>query len=144
MSWASQCVIAAGLILLAHSCYSAHEFAARFLSSLMFAHTSKGQHPGTAPPLDVCIETLIATMILCFGLVLGSQKLRPIEWPVWAGKIEREGATGFLDGSGKVDTDYRGNPFGVLESRPGFMNIRQQRRDFAQWLVQAGNRDDRD
>ncbi|PFH54989.1 hypothetical protein XA68_11183 [Ophiocordyceps unilateralis] len=140
MAWVSRCVIATGLLLLAHACYSAQEHATLSLTSSMFAHFSKGQHPVTVLPIDICIETLVATIILCFGLVLGSQKLRPIKWHVWAGKIEREGAAGFLDGSRKVDKEYRGSPFGVLESRPGFINIRQQRRDFAQWSQKVSGR----
>lgn len=75
----------------------------------------------------------MATLVICLGLVLGSQTLRPVQWNVWAGKIEREGAAGFLEGSGEVERDYRGSPFGVLESRPGFIDIRKQRREFAEW-----------
>lgn len=84
-------------------------------------------------PADICAEAIIATVIVVIGLVMGSDKLRPIRWHAWAGKVEREGAAGFLDGSGEVEQDYRGNPFGVLETRPGFTNIRKQRREFAAW-----------
>lgn len=76
----------------------------------------------------------MATLIVCFGLVSGSQTLRPIQWNVWAGKIEREGDAGFLDASGEVDKDFRGNPFSFLQSRPGFVDIRKQRREFASWV----------
>ena len=72
-------------------------------------------------------------MIICLGLVLGSQTLRPIEWNTWAGKIEREGDAGFLDGSGVTDKNFRGNPFIFLESRPGFVDIRKQRQQFTNW-----------
>ena len=65
---------------------------------------------------------------------MGSSSLRPIQWQVWAGKIEREGQRGFLDGSGEVDKGYRGNPFAFLETRPGFVDIRKQRREFATWV----------
>ncbi|RCI09031.1 hypothetical protein L249_4915 [Ophiocordyceps polyrhachis-furcata BCC 54312] len=132
MTWVSRCVTATGLLLLAHSCYSAHEHAALSLTSSIFGHSSKNHQPIIKIPLDICVETVVATIMLCLGLVLGSQRLRPIKWHVWAGKVEREGAAGFLDGSGKVDKEYRGNPFAALESRPGFINIRQQRREFAQ------------
>lgn len=64
---------------------------------------------------------------------MGSPKLRPIQWHVWAGKIEREGVDGFRDGTGEVEKDFRGNPFGVLEVRPGFVDIRKQRREFTGW-----------
>lgn len=89
---------------------------------------------GTSLPVDVAIETVVATVVVCFGLVLGSPILRPIQWRVWAGKIEREGEAGFLSGSGDVEKDYAGNPFRVLESRPGFIDIRKQRREFAGWV----------
>lgn len=72
-------------------------------------------------------------MVICLGLVLGSPKLRPIQWHVWAGKIEREGAAGFRDAAGEVEKDYRGNPFEALEARPSFVDIRKQRREFAEW-----------
>ena len=75
----------------------------------------------------------MATLFVCVGLVLGSPKLRPIRWSVWAGKIEREGASGFRDGGGEIEKDYRGNPFAPLEARTGFVDIRRQRREFADW-----------
>ena len=84
-------------------------------------------------PLDISIEAVIATVITCLGLVLGSPSLRPIQWRAWAGKIEREGEAGFVDGSGDIDKDFGGNPFRLLETRPGFTDIRKQRKDFATW-----------
>ncbi|RDA89480.1 hypothetical protein CP533_2373 [Ophiocordyceps camponoti-saundersi (nom. inval.)] len=140
MTWTSRCLTATGLLLLAHACYSAHEHGTLSLTSSIFAHSSKGQLPGTKIPMDICVETVVATIVLCFGLVLGSQKLRPIEWHVWAGKIEREGVAGFLDDSGKVDKEYRGSPFAALESRPGFVNIRQQRREYTQRSQKVSSR----
>lgn len=80
------------------------------------------------------MEAIVATLVVCFGLVSGSQTLRPIQWNIWAGKIEREGDTGFLDGSGEVDKDFRGSPFAFLQSRPGFVDIRRQRREFTDWV----------
>ncbi len=38
-----------------------------------------------------------------------------------------------MSASGQVDKDYVGNPFKLLESRPGFVDIRKQRKDFAAW-----------
>lgn len=81
----------------------------------------------------------MGTLTVCLGLVLGSPTLRPIRWNEWAGKIEREGEAGFMAGNGEVDKEYRGNPFQTLESRPGFVDIRKQRREFADW-VKAGNK----
>ncbi|KAL3961585.1 hypothetical protein ACCO45_003108 [Purpureocillium lilacinum] len=107
--------------------------AEHFALSSALAKRAASQHPGASLPIDIRIEAIVATLVICLGLVLGSQTLRPVQWNVWAGKIEREGAAGFLEGSGEVERDYRGSPFGVLESRPGFIDIRKQRREFAEW-----------
>jgi hypothetical protein len=76
---------------------------------------------------------------IVLGLVLGTPELRPIQWRVWAGKIEREGKRGFMTGDGEVDKDYVGNPFRLLESRPGFVDIRKQRKEFAEWVREGGS-----
>ena len=76
--------------------------------------------------------------MVCVGLVLGTPELRPIQWRVWAGKIEREGEKGFMSADGQVDKDYVGNPFRLLESRPGFIDIRKQRKEFAEWVREGG------
>jgi membrane magnesium transporter 1 len=65
---------------------------------------------------------------------MGSAPLRPIQWRVWAGQIEREGEEAFKDANGEVNRDFVGNPFKLLESRPGFVDIRKQRREFAEWV----------
>lgn len=80
----------------------------------------------------------MAVFTVCLGLVLGTPELRPIQWRVWAGKIEREGESGFTNIDGQVDRDYVGNPFKVLESRPGFVDIRKQRKEFAEWVREGG------
>ena len=77
-------------------------------------------------------------VVAIVGLVLGSPNLRPVQWHVWAGKIEREGEEGFLKSDGEPEKDYVGNPFRLLETRPGFVDIRKQRKEFAQW-VKSGN-----
>lgn len=106
---------------------------------MLSAAASQHHAPGVATagsslPLDITIETIVATLVTVLGLVLGTAKLRPIQWHVWAGKVEREGGEGFGGaGGGEVDRDFRGNPFGQLESRPGFVDIRKQRREFAKW-----------
>jgi membrane magnesium transporter 1 len=74
--------------------------------------------------------------VACVGLVLGTPALRPIQWREWAGKIEREGSA-----AGAGDTDYVGNPFRLLETRPGFVDIRRQRKEFAEWVKQGGGAD---
>ncbi|OTA82353.1 hypothetical protein M434DRAFT_401032 [Hypoxylon sp. CO27-5] len=136
MTWISKLTTALGLLLLADACYSAYEHSvlqthrAASLSSLTISHS------GTAStlPIDITIETIVATFIVCLGMVLGTSKLRPIQWRVWAGKIEREGEAGFVNSSGEVEKDYVGNPFQLLESRPGFIDIRKQRKEFAEWV----------
>lgn len=70
--------------------------------------------------------------------MLSTSELRPIQWRVWAGKIEREGEKGFLGSDGMVERDYMGNPFRMLESRPGFVDVRRQRREFAEWVREGG------
>ena len=80
----------------------------------------------------------MATLVLCMGLILGTSLLRPIQWRVWAGRIEREGEEGFADAAGEVSKDFIGNPFRVLETRPAFVDIRKQRKDFAEWVKQGG------
>lgn len=119
----------------ASSCYSAREHTA--LQSLRAATSATlTSTPGAATslPVDIILETIISTLVILLGLVLGTRPLRPIEWRVWAGKIEREGEEGFTDNAGAVDKDFMGNPFSVFESRPNFVDIRKQRREFAEWV----------
>jgi hypothetical protein len=58
---------------------------------------------------------------------------------VWAGKIEREGEAGFVGGNGEVEKDFVGNPFQLLESRPGFIDVRKQKGEFASWAKGSGS-----
>ncbi|KAI1373620.1 magnesium transporter [Hypoxylon crocopeplum] len=135
MTWISKLTTAFGLLLLADACYSAYEHSllqAHRAASLASLTTSHGS-PTATLPIDITIETIVATFVVCLGMVLGTSKLRPIQWRVWAGKIEREGEAGFLNSSGGVEKDYVGNPFQLLESRPGFVDIRKQRKEFAEW-----------
>ncbi|KAK3695185.1 magnesium transporter [Podospora appendiculata] len=134
MTWISKTITVFGGLLLAHACYSAQEHSA--LQSLRAAtSTLTSSSPNTAAlPVDIAIETVVATLVILLGLVLGTRPLRPIQWRVWAGKIEREGEEGFVDNEGEVNKDYVGNPFRMLEARPGFVDIRKQRREFAQWV----------
>ncbi|KAF5544816.1 mating type 1-2 [Fusarium napiforme] len=113
-------------------CYSAQEHSV--ISSTAVHHGQPQPLATHSLPIDISIEALVATLIIVLGLVLGTPKLRPIKWHEWAGKIEREGEAGFQTGSGEVEKDYRGNPFSVLETRPGFIDIRKQRREFTSWV----------
>lgn len=114
-------------------CYSAQEHSA--LQSLRA--TSAALHSAqasTSLPVDISIETVVGLFVTVLGLVADTPKLRPIQWRVWAGKVEREGEQGFLKSSGEVEKDFVGNPFRVLEKRPGFVDIRSQRKEFAEWM----------
>jgi len=84
----------------------------RGYSALEFSQLSAHSHrtPSAAVPLDIQIETVIAVVLVCLGLVAGAERLKPIAWNVWAGKIEREGGAA--------------NPYLVLEERPGFLDIK--------------------
>lgn len=70
------------------------------------------------------LETVTAVFLACFGLVLGSEPLQPIEWNIWAGGIEKEGGAA--------------NPFRVFEDRPNYLDIRAKRREFAEWAKNGG------
>lgn len=91
--------------------YSAHEFAG----------LSNKLHENAHLPLDIKLETLISVFLASVGLVMGSDPLKPISWNAWAGNIERRGLT---------------NPFNAFEERVGFMDIRAQRKEFADWARQ--------
>lgn len=121
-----------------HSYYSAQEHSNRAsraipsAASALSHGTASGAH---SLPIDIVIEAVTATLVVCLGLVLGAPVLRPIRWRVWAGKIEREGRAGFATGNDGNSSRgaFVGNPFRMLETRPGFVDIRRQRTEFAQW-----------
>jgi membrane magnesium transporter 1 len=85
--------------------YSAHEY-----STLYNRTHSAGSSSSYSLPLDIRIETVVSVFLICFGLVTGADPLKPIDWNVWAGKIEKEGGAR--------------NPFRGLEERVGFLDIR--------------------
>ena len=53
---------------------------------------------------------------------------------MWAGTIEREGERGFQDNEGNTAKDWAGNPFMMLERRAGFVDVREERRAFGEWV----------
>ncbi|KAK1769422.1 magnesium transporter [Phialemonium atrogriseum] len=141
MTWISKSTTFLGLVLLAHACYSAQEHSAlQSFRAATIASTSSPAAVAASLPIDISIEAVLATAVICLGLVLGTPPLQPIQWRVWAGKIEREGDEGFLDASGEVSKGYVGNPFRTLETRPGFVDIRKQRREFADWVRNGGGK----
>ncbi|KAL5606159.1 hypothetical protein BROUX41_006074 [Berkeleyomyces rouxiae] len=127
MAFLTHSISVFGLILLIHACYSAQEHTT--LQALRSTSTS------AALPSDIVIETIVATAVLTLGLILSAPALRPISWRVWAGKLEREGPAVFCEDSSKAN-DMIGNPFATFESRPGFLDIRGQRKDFAKWALE--------
>ncbi|EPE04690.1 transmembrane protein 32 [Ophiostoma piceae UAMH 11346] len=134
MTWISKLATAVGLVLLAHSCYSAQEF-----SSFQVLRASATSQPTLSTlPVDITIETIAALLITTLGLVLGTQQLKPIQWRVWAGKVEREGRDGPQSSSDEPGNNFIGNPFRFLESRPGFVDIRRQRKNFGDWARVGG------
>ncbi|KAK0628151.1 transmembrane protein 32 [Bombardia bombarda] len=140
MTWISKSITVFGGLLLAHACYSAQEHSAlQSLRASTAALTSPSPAVATLP-IDIAVETVVATLVILLGLVLNTRPLRPIQWRVWAGKVEREGEEGFIDSSGEVSRDYIGNPFRFLETRPGFIDIRKQRKEFADWVKNGGER----
>jgi hypothetical protein len=96
--------------------------------------------------LDITLETLISLIILCVGLVLQAPPLRPIQWRVWAGIIEREGGRGLADpisagkhGEGNPEGKMA-NPFlGLVErgARSGFVDVRGLRKEFTEWAKEG-------
>ncbi|KFY12425.1 hypothetical protein V491_06792 [Pseudogymnoascus sp. VKM F-3775] len=135
MTWISKATTGLGLLFLAHACYSAQEH-----SALQSTTNALHDAPSSVSlPIDIVLETIISLLITILGLVLGTAELRPIRWRVWAGKIEREGEKGFLGADGLVAKDYVGNPYKALESRPGFVDIRKQKREFAEWVREGGS-----
>ncbi|KAM5432443.1 hypothetical protein MferCBS31731_007458 [Microsporum ferrugineum] len=107
MSMFSRLMIGLGLLLLAHAGYSTHEHSTLYGS----VHSL---------PADIALETLVSVIMVTAGLVMGSEKLRPISWSAWAGEIEKQGGAE--------------NPFRGLEERMGFIDIRTKRREFADWV----------
>ncbi|KAI4269651.1 MAG: hypothetical protein LQ337_007147 [Flavoplaca oasis] len=131
MTFLSRALLVIGTFFLCHACYSAYEHA-----TYVSAITSRNRSPPSSIrpavpsssalevlPLDVSIETVVSVVLICVGLVMGAEQLKPINWRVWAGRAEvRSGG---------------GGPFQGLESRVGFMDIR--RKDFADWVREKGN-----
>ena len=70
------------------------------------------------------------------GVVLSSGELKPIQWNVWAGRLERS----------REAREYKevgvggGNPYAALEDRPGFLDVRGARKEFASWVKEGGGK----
>lgn len=73
------------------------------------------------------LETIFSVLLLCVGVVLSSPDLKPIQWNVWAGRLEKSKAAREI----KAVAVGGGNPYAALEERPGFLDIRARRKEFA-------------
>ncbi|KAI7476960.1 hypothetical protein KC364_g5395 [Hortaea werneckii] len=81
-----------GGVLLAHAVYSAYEHSLLPTSSLPTKPSTllpQSLDPKTNLPTDITLETLLSACLLCIGTVLSSPGLKPIQWNVWAGNVER-------------------------------------------------------
>ncbi|KAL9030790.1 MAG: hypothetical protein Q9196_001113 [Gyalolechia fulgens] len=109
MTSISRALLILGAILLSHACYSAYEHASLYAaapsSTAPAQFPSSVSTPSTALPLDISLETVVSVILICIGLVLGAESLKPISWRVWAGQVEKESGGG--------------GPFQALEDRRG-------------------------
>lgn len=64
---------------------------------------------------------------------MSSQELKPIQWNIWAGRLERSKDARAIKEFGIGG----GNPYASLEDRPGFLDIRGQRKEFAKWIKEG-------
>ncbi|MCJ1444466.1 MAG: hypothetical protein MMC23_004968 [Stictis urceolatum] len=125
-----------GSLLLLHAAYSAHEYTT-LLTHTAPSSSSPSTQPLTVPqtsslsslPLDITLETIASVILLCVAIVGASEELKPISWRAWAGQIEQNTL------EGKVKEGGQDEGFGWLDTgkRRGFLDIRAQRRDFAEW-----------
>ncbi|KAF2486856.1 magnesium transporter [Neohortaea acidophila] len=123
-----------GLLFLSHAVYSAYEHSLLPTTALIPPTPSRTLipaflNPKIDLPLDITLETLFSVVLLCIGVVISSPALMPIQWNVWAGRMERSKEARLVTEVGVGG----GNPYAVLEERPGFVDIRRQRREFAEW-----------
>jgi membrane magnesium transporter 1 len=117
--------------------YSAHEHST--LTDLL-ASSSSTSHSSPSPvsaslPADIAIETVVSVVLLCIGLVEGAEPLRPIRWREWAAEVDH--------GSLKAKTENEENKpvnFDWVEKRKGFLDIRGERRRFADWARGKGEK----
>ncbi|KAK5120935.1 hypothetical protein LTR85_005719 [Meristemomyces frigidus] len=133
MAAAAIIVNALGVVFLAHAVYSAYEH------SLLPSSTatppsgsalSRSLKPNVNLPIDITLETLFSALLLCVGVVLSSPGLKPIQWNVWAGRLEKSKEAREITEVGVGG----GNPYAGLEERAGFLDIRGKRKEFADWI----------
>ncbi|KAK3672704.1 hypothetical protein LTR78_007516 [Recurvomyces mirabilis] len=124
-----------GMLFLAHAVYSAYEHSLLPSSSTPTAASyilPQALDPKVNLPLDITLETLFSVFLLCAGVVLSSPELKPIQWNVWAGRLERSKEAREIKEVGVGG----GNPYAGLEERAGFLDIRAASRGFEEWRQQ--------
>ncbi|KAK3104328.1 hypothetical protein LTR53_018453 [Teratosphaeriaceae sp. CCFEE 6253] len=112
-----------GVLFLSHSVYSAYEHSLlppSPLQSTPSALLPPSLDPKVTLPLDITLETLLSVFLLCAGVVLSSADLKPIQWRVWAGQMEKRKEAREIREVGVVG----GNPYEGLEERGGFWDVR--------------------
>lgn len=114
------------------SVYSAYEFSLIPVSTPPAPRTGS-LDPHITLPLDIVLETLASVLVLCVGIVMAAPDLKPIQWRVWAGQIEKE-KLGELK---NLDDGPGGNPYFGLEKRSGFLDIRALREETTAWAKEA-------
>lgn len=115
------------------SVYSAYEHSLLPSSSKALPPSSilpRSLDPKVNLPIDITFETLFSVALLCAGVVLSSPELKPIQWNLWAGRLEKSKEAREIREVGVGG----GNPYSGLEKRPGFIDIRARRNEFQQWL----------
>lgn len=116
------------------SVYSAYEHsllvAASSSPSLRLPNEAE---PKLGLPIDITLETLFSVLLLCVGVVLSSPNLKPIQWSVWAGNLERSKDARKVQEAGVAS----GNPYAQLEDRPGFWDPRGARKAFGLWVTEG-------
>ncbi|EPS45709.1 hypothetical protein H072_282 [Dactylellina haptotyla CBS 200.50] len=145
MSLPSKLLIAFSSLLLAHACYSAHEHSllstttpssSPAASSSSASSTTAGSAPaGSSLPLDMTLETLFSVSLLLLGLVLSGWELKPISLRAYAGMLE----SGKIQPDGVIGGKKGRGVFDALEERPGFLDIRKQRKEFTEWVKLEGS-----
>ncbi|THV71591.1 hypothetical protein D6D28_04322 [Aureobasidium pullulans] len=127
-----------GAVLLAHAAHE-HSTLATLAGGVPVSPVHSYIMPQIDLPLDITLETLTAVLLLCVGIVIGSPELKPIQWRVWAGKLEKEKTSKTQSINGDP-LGPRGNPYAALEQRQGFLDIRAQRKDFADWVKSGSSK----
>ncbi|KAF3913345.1 hypothetical protein ABW20_dc0104675 [Dactylellina cionopaga] len=148
----SKILIAFSSLLLAHACYSAHEYS--LLSTTVQASATHAASPssssaggglpttGSSLPIDITIETLASVSLLLLGIVSLGWDLKPISLRKYAGMLESgqifpDGVDENMFPKGKKKLG-RG-VFEGLEERPGFLDVRKQRKEFTEWVKTNGD-----